>query len=192
MFDRAGSFNENLYSVAEHRYELLISIFFAGYTVLQVFDQLFLSSYTMTSILFRTILTRRFSSTPSLLQIKVGDKLPSIMLHKSSPGNQIDVSQLFSGKKGILFAVPGAFTPGCSKTHLPGYVQHHSDLKSKGMDIIACVSVNDAFVMDAWGKSADVGDKIEMLADTSAEFSKTIGLHFDATPVLGTRYCLYM
>lgn len=146
----------------------------------------------MISNSFRTILTRRLSSTSSLLQIKVGDKLPSVALHKSSPGNQVDVGQLFSGKKGVLFAVPGAFTPGCSKTHLPGYVQHYSDFKSKGMDVIACVSVNDAFVMDAWGKSADVGDKIEMLADTSAEFSKTVGLHFDATPVLGTLVNVYI
>ncbi|EDV28876.1 Peroxiredoxin-5, mitochondrial [Trichoplax sp. H2] len=139
----------------------------------------------MTSVSLVTTFARRFSSTSRLLQIQVGDKLPSIALHQNSPGNKVDIRQLFANKKGILFAVPGAFTPGCSKTHLPGYLQHYDNFKSKGIDVIACVSVNDAFVVDAWSKSNNVDDRLEMLADTSAQFTKSVGLDFDATPVLG-------
>uniref|UniRef100_A0A8C7K5H5 Peroxiredoxin-5 n=1 Tax=Oncorhynchus kisutch TaxID=8019 RepID=A0A8C7K5H5_ONCKI len=86
------------------------------------------------------------------MPIKVGDKLPAVEVQENEPGNKVSMDQLFKGKKGVLFAVPGAFTPGCSKTHLPGFVAQAAELKSKGVQEVACVSVNDAFVMAAWGK----------------------------------------
>jgi glutaredoxin/glutathione-dependent peroxiredoxin len=86
---------------------------------------------------------------------------------------------LFRGKKVALFAVPGAFTPACSQRHLPGYVDKAAELKAKGVDTIACVAVNDAFVMGAWGKDQSCGDKVMMLADGSGEFAKAVGLELD-------------
>lgn len=97
----------------------------------------------------------------------------------------MDIADLFKGKKGIIFAVPGAFTPGCSKTHLPGYIQDYDKLKQKGVDLIACVSVNDAFVMAAWGEEHKASGKVRMLADTTAAFTKEMGMEFDMTEVLG-------
>ena len=91
----------------------------------------------------------------------------------------ITTDDLFNGKKVILFGLPGAFTPTCSAKHVPGYVQHADAIKDKGIDTIACVSVNDAFVMGAWGKDQNVGDKVMMLADGSAEFTKAAGLELD-------------
>ena len=84
-----------------------------------------------------------------------------------------------TGKKVILFGLPGAFTPTCSAKHVPGYVQHADAIKAKGVDTIACISVNDAFVMGAWGKDQNVGNKVMMLADGSAEFTKAAGLELD-------------
>ena len=90
--------------------------------------------------------------------------------------------------KVVLFAVPGAFTPGCSRVHLPGFVARADELKAKGVDTIACVAVNDAWVMDAWAKSQGVGDKILMLADGSGAFTKAMGLELDVSAVgLGSR-----
>jgi len=86
---------------------------------------------------------------------------------------------LFGGKKVALFAVPGAFTPACSQRHLPGYVDKAAELKAKGIDQIACVAVNDVFVMNAWGKAQNVGDKVMMLADGSGEFAKALGMELD-------------
>lgn len=91
----------------------------------------------------------------------------------------ITTDDLFNGKKVILFGLPGAFTPTCSAKHVPGYVQHADAIKAKGVDTIACISVNDAFVMGAWGKDQNVGDKVIMLADGSAEFTKAAGLELD-------------
>ena len=91
----------------------------------------------------------------------------------------ITTDDLFNGKKVILFGLPGAFTPTCSAKHVPGYVQHADAIKAKGVDSIACISVNDAFVMGAWGKDQNVGDKVMMLADGSAEFTKAAGLELD-------------
>ena len=91
----------------------------------------------------------------------------------------ITTDDLFNGKKVILFGLPGAFTPTCSAKHVPGYVQHADAIKAKGVDTIACISVNDAFVMGAWGKDQNVGDKVMMLADGSAEFTKAAGLELD-------------
>src|SRR6201999_946593 len=99
----------------------------------------------------------------------------------SSEGpKEITTDELFGGKKVALFAVPGAFTPTCSMRHLPGYVDKSSDLKAKGIDTIACVAVNDAFVMGAWGKEQNTGEKVMMLADGSGTFTQAMGLELDA------------
>jgi|TARA_B110000483_G_scaffold90986_1_gene112353 peroxiredoxin len=115
------------------------------------------------------------------LTIKAGDKIPSIELKTmtSDGPDGITTDDLFNGKKVILFGLPGAFTPTCSAKHVPGYVQHADAIKAKGVDTIACISVNDAFVMGAWGKDQNVGDKVMMLADGSAEFTKAAGLELD-------------
>ena len=116
------------------------------------------------------------------MTIQVGDKVPSATLKYLSPEGPKDITtdELFRGKKVALFAVPGAFTPTCSQRHLPGYVDKASELKAKGIDQIACVAVNDAFVMGAWGKAQNVGDKVLMLADGSGDFTRAIGLELDA------------
>jgi peroxiredoxin len=89
--------------------------------------------------------------------------------------------QLFTGKKVVLVSVPGAFTPTCDARHLPGYVQHAADFKAKGIDTIACMAVNDVFVMKAWGKSSAVEDKVLMLADGNGDYARALGLEFDAS-----------
>jgi peroxiredoxin len=117
------------------------------------------------------------------MTIKVGDKIPSTKLrHMTKDGpKDITTDEIFKGKKVALFALPGAFTPTCSAKHLPGFVQNAEQIKGKGISTIACLSVNDAFVMDAWGKNQNVGDKVMMLADGNAEFTKAIGLEMDGT-----------
>jgi glutaredoxin/glutathione-dependent peroxiredoxin len=130
------------------------------------------------------------------MTIKVGDSIPSMKLMAATAEGPKEVStdDIFKGKKVVLFAVPGAFTPTCSAKHLPGFVQHAADFKAKGVDTIACISVNDAFVMGAWGKDQGTGDKVEMLADGSAAFAKAIGLEMDITArgmgVRSQRYAL--
>ncbi len=115
--------------------------------------------------------------------IKVGDKIPSATLMQMKDGGPKPVStdQLFAGKKVALFALPGAFTPTCSAKHLPGFIQNYDALKAKGIDTIACVSVNDAFVMGAWGEQQKAGDKVMMLADGNGDFTRALGLELDAT-----------
>ena len=115
------------------------------------------------------------------MSIKAGDKVPAVTLkHKTADGiDDVSTADLFNGKKVVVFAVPGAFTPTCSAKHLPGFVNKAADLKAKGVDTIACVSVNDAFVMAAWGKDQNVGDKVVMAADGSADFAKALGLELD-------------
>ena len=117
------------------------------------------------------------------MAIKVGDKVPAAKLQiKTKDGVQTKTTdEIFSGKRVVLFALPGAFTPTCSAKHLPGFVNNHQALKSKGVDAIACLSVNDAFVMDAWGKDQGVEDKVMMLADGNGEFTKAVGLTMDGT-----------
>ncbi|MSO75607.1 MAG: peroxiredoxin [Alphaproteobacteria bacterium] len=117
------------------------------------------------------------------MTIKVGDKIPSTTLrHMTADGpKDISTDELFSGKKVVLFAVPGAFTPTCSAKHLPGFVDKAGAIKAKGVDTVACISVNDAFVMDAWGKAQNVGDKVAMIADGNAAFADAIGLPLDAS-----------
>jgi glutaredoxin/glutathione-dependent peroxiredoxin len=116
------------------------------------------------------------------MTIKVGDKIPSGSFRRMTPEGpkEITTDELFNGKRVILFAVPGAFTPTCSNKHLPGFVEKSGDIRGKGVDTIACVSVNDAFVMGAWGKTQGCDDKVEMLADGSGDFTRAIGLELDA------------
>ena len=113
--------------------------------------------------------------------IKPGDTLPSMKLMAATPDGprEISTDDIFQGKRVVLFAVPGAFTPTCSARHLPGFVENAAGFKEKGIDTIVCLSVNDAFVMGAWAKSQDVGDVILMLADGSAQFTKALGLELD-------------
>ncbi len=122
--------------------------------------------------------------------IKPGDRIPEGTFTRMTPTGPgpITTQELFGGKKVVFFAVPGAFTPTCSKQHLPGYVASADAIKAKGVDTIACMAVNDAFVMDAWGKAQGVGDKILLLADGNGEFAKRLGLELDASRFgMGTR-----
>ena len=115
--------------------------------------------------------------------LKVGDKIPSaklMQMTKDGP-RPLTTEELFNGKKVVLFALPGAFTPTCSAKHVPGFVQQAESIKAKGVDTIACVSVNDAFVMNAWGKDQNAGDKVMMLGDGGAEFTNAMGLSMDLT-----------
>ncbi|ALC46491.1 Prx5 [Drosophila busckii] len=130
---------------------------------------------------------RSFSRTLGAM-VKVGDKLPSVDLFEDSPANKINSAELVNGKKVIIFGVPGAFTPGCSKTHLPGYVSTADALKAEqGVDEIVCVSVNDPFVMSAWGKEHGAGGKVRMLADPAAAFAKALDVSLDLPPLGGVR-----
>ncbi len=116
------------------------------------------------------------------MTIQVNDKVPAVTLSvfgQNGP-ESVTTDELFSGKKVVLFAVPGAFTPGCSKTHLPGFIANADKIKAKGVDSIICMSVNDAFVMDAWGK-AQGADEIVMLADGNGQLSAALGLTQDAS-----------
>ena len=117
------------------------------------------------------------------MTLKVGDKVPSATFTTwgaSGPG-PLTTDELFAGKTVALFAVPGAFTPTCSVKHVPGYKAHAAELRAKGVDTIACVSVNDVFVMKAWGDNQAVGDDVLMLADGNGAFTKAIGLELDAS-----------
>ncbi len=116
------------------------------------------------------------------MPIKIGDTIPSAVLNLLRDGVQtINTKDLFADKTVVLFSVPGAFTPTCSIQHLPGYISHYDALKAKGVDAVACMAVNDAFVMDAWGKSQHAPDDLLMLADGNAEFAKALGLELDAS-----------
>ncbi|HEY7900098.1 MAG TPA: peroxiredoxin [Caulobacteraceae bacterium] len=116
------------------------------------------------------------------MTIKVGDKVPAATFTVFGPEGPGPLSSeaLFAGKTVALFAVPGAFTPTCSAKHLPGFKDHAADLKAKGVDTIACLSVNDAFVMKAWGENQGVGDDVLMLADGNGDFTRAVGLDMDA------------
>ncbi|MCG2838698.1 peroxiredoxin [Photobacterium sp. WH77] len=120
--------------------------------------------------------------------IQQGQTLPAATLGELTKDGMVnhDVSDLFAGKKVVLFAVPGAFTPTCSESHLPGYVVLTDQLKAKGVDIIACVSVNDAFVMQAWGEAQNASE-IMMLADGDGSFTKALGLEMDTAKFGGLR-----
>jgi len=117
------------------------------------------------------------------MTIKVGDKIPSAKLMQATTDGPQEVStdEFFGGKTVVLFGVPGAFTPTCSAKHLPDFVNHAAELKAKGVDVVACIAVNDVFVMGAWGKDQGVDGKVAMLADGSAAFTQAMGLEFDLT-----------
>ena len=117
------------------------------------------------------------------MTIKVCDKLPEATFKVMKEGKPADmtVAELTAGKKLALFAVPGAFTPTCSARHLPGYKEAVADFRAKGVDTIACVSVNDVFVMNAWGKDQQVGEDVVMLADGNGAFAKAVGLTMDGS-----------
>ncbi len=117
------------------------------------------------------------------MTISVGDKIPAaVMTTMTADGpGPVSTDEFFAGKKVVLFAVPGAFTPTCSAKHLPGFVTQADDILAKGVDAIACMSVNDVFVMHAWGKDAGVEDKVVMLADGNGDFTKAVGLEMDGT-----------
>ncbi len=117
------------------------------------------------------------------MTVKVGDALPAgkfMRMTKDGP-QKMSSDELFKGKTVVLFSVPGAFTPTCDARHLPGFVELADEFKRKGVDTIACTAVNDVFVMNAWGKSGGVGDKILMLADGNADYAKALGLELDAS-----------
>jgi peroxiredoxin len=117
------------------------------------------------------------------MTIKVGDRLPSVTLTEATAEGPkpVKTDDLFKGKRVALFAVPGAFTPTCSAKHLPGFKQRAHEIKGKGVDLIACISVNDAFVMRAWAEDQAVGEDIVMLGDGSGDFTRAVGLEMDAT-----------
>jgi len=117
------------------------------------------------------------------MTIKVGDKLPAATFAAGTAEGPrpMTTDDVFAGKKVALFAVPGAFTPTCSAKHLPGFKEHVADFRAKGVDSIVCLSVNDAFVMKAWGENQGVGDDIIMLGDGNGDFTKAVGLELDGS-----------
>ncbi|CAA0829689.1 Peroxiredoxin-2E- chloroplastic [Striga hermonthica] len=133
--------------------------------------------------------------------ISVGDKLPAATLsYYDSTGDlkTVSISDLTSGKKVVLLAVPGAFTPTCSQKHLPGFVEHAAEFKAKGIDTVACVSVNDTFVMKAWKADLKIGDEVLLLSDGNGDFTRAIGCQIDLSDspaglgVRSRRYAMYV
>ena len=129
------------------------------------------------------------------MTIAVGDKIPEAVLNTMKDGVQaLDINEIFAGKKVLLFALPGAFTPTCSAKHLPGYIEKLSEFEKRGIDV-ACLSVNDAFVMGAWAKDQQVPEQLQMLADGNGAFTRSLGLELDATPfgmgLRAKRFALY-
>ena len=122
------------------------------------------------------------------MPIQPGDRIPEVALKRIREGVEtVDTRTLFDGRNVVLFAVPGAYTPTCSERHLPGYVQHFDDFRERGIEVL-CMSVNDPFVMQAWGQSQHVPDGLQMLADGNADFTKALGLELDASGYgMGTR-----
>jgi peroxiredoxin len=122
------------------------------------------------------------------MSIQAGERLPEVPLQRIRDGVEtVDTTALFEGKRVVLFAVPGAFTPTCSEKHLPGYVEHFDEFRKKGIEV-ACLSVNDPFVMQAWGQSQHVPDELLMLADGNGAFTRALGLEMDASAYgMGTR-----
>lgn len=129
------------------------------------------------------------------MTIQAGDRLPEVQLQRIREGvENVDSRDLFDGRKVVIFAVPGAFTPTCSERHLPGFVEHFDDFRKRGVDV-ACIAVNDPFVMKAWGDSQHVPDGLMMLADGNGDFTRALGLEMDASAYgMGTRskrYAIY-
>jgi len=123
-------------------------------------------------------------------RIQAGDRLPQATLRTLTPDGPktVETGDYFKGRKVVLFAIPGAFTPTCSKTHLPSFAEHAGEIKGKGIDAIACVAVNDVFVMDAWGKAYGAPGKVDLLSDGNGDFTRAIGMTLDARGIgLGER-----
>mmetsp|Transcript_4215 Transcript_4215/g.6573 ORF Transcript_4215/g.6573 Transcript_4215/m.6573 type:complete len:210 (+) Transcript_4215:43-672(+) len=132
------------------------------------------------------------SSTEIMPEVKVGDELPSILLTEGQADYgkplQVDLKNLVAGKKVAIFAVPGAFTPGCSKSHLPSFITAQDDLKSKGVELTICVATNDAYVMEAWGRTSGGADAgIRFLSDSNAELTKALGLAMETPNGIRTK-----
>lgn len=129
------------------------------------------------------------------MTIKIGDQIPSVTVKRLGKDGmeEIDIAAYIAGKKIVLFALPGAFTPTCAQKHLPGYIEAANDIKAKGIDEIICLSVNDPFVMKNWGELAGADGKVTMMPDGLGEFTKTIGMEFDGSGAgLGVRSKRYM
>lgn len=130
------------------------------------------------------------------MPIKVGDNMPpgTLTVATDEGPQKVSAEQFFKGKKVVLFSVPGAFTPTCDAKHLPGFVERAAEIRGKGVDTIACIAVNDPFVMKAWGKSQGCNGKVQMIADGNAEYTKALGLEMDATGfgmgIRGQRFAL--
>lgn len=129
------------------------------------------------------------------MTIQVGDRIPEATVNVLRDGVQaVSSTEIFDGKKVVLFSVPGAFTPTCDAKHLPGFVERAAEIRAKGVDTIACMAVNDPFVMKAWGKSQGCDGKVVMIADGNAEYTKALGLEMDATGfgmgIRGQRFAL--
>eukprot|EP00499_Haloplacidia_sp_CaronLabIsolate_P009673 CAMPEP_0196777842 /NCGR_PEP_ID=MMETSP1104-20130614/5459_1 /TAXON_ID=33652 /ORGANISM="Cafeteria sp., Strain Caron Lab Isolate" /LENGTH=163 /DNA_ID=CAMNT_0042148011 /DNA_START=74 /DNA_END=565 /DNA_ORIENTATION=+ len=118
-----------------------------------------------------------------------GKPFPDVELHENTPGTKVSTAEFAKGRKVVFVGVPGAFTPTCHNTHLPGFLENLEKLKAAGVDEVACVAVNDAFVMSAWGKSLGTEGKIRMLADAKADLTKALGIELDATEALGNVRC---
>jgi len=134
--------------------------------------------------------TKSFSTTKQIMApIQAGDALPDVDLFEGAPDKKVNIAEECKTGKHVIFGVPGAFTPGCSKTHLPGYVSKADDYKGKGVQNIFCVSVNDPFVMAAWGENQNASGKVRMLADTCGDLTKALDLELDLSKVLGNVRC---
>ncbi|KAJ1967603.1 hypothetical protein IWQ62_001757 [Dispira parvispora] len=132
------------------------------------------------------VVSRRAFHSSRWSAIQTGEPIPNTVLQEKSPANTVNAHDFFQPyQKAVLIGVPGAFTPGCSRTHVPGYVTDFDQLHAKGVDMVACVSVNDAFVMDAWSQQIDKHGKLRFLADPRAELVRAMDLAFDASGVLG-------
>jgi peroxiredoxin len=130
------------------------------------------------------------------MPINVGDRIPEVALKRLREGLEtVDTYALFDGRKAVLFAVPGAFTPTCSARHLPGYVEHFDEFRRRGIEVY-CMAVNDAFVMQAWAKTQSVPDGLQMLSDGNGEFTRALGLEMDASSsgmgLRSRRFALYI
>ena len=135
------------------------------------------------SFVKRRVSARLINVKGQAMSIKVGDKIPTMKFKVRQGGDAKDMTtdELFKGKKVVLFAVPGAFTPTCSMKHLPSFINNYDALKKKGVDTIACLSVNDQFVMGAWARDQGAGDKIAMIADGNGDFTRAVGLTLDGS-----------
>jgi len=129
------------------------------------------------------------------MTIQIGDRIPEVVLKRIRDGvENVDTYTLFEGRKVVLFAVPGAFTPTCSEKHLPGFIKRFDDFRSRGIDVV-CMAVNDAFVMQAWGRTLDAPEGLQLVSDGNAELTRALGLEMDATGygmgIRARRFALY-